>query len=353
MITRAKFQNFKALRDVEVTFDSRLTVIVGPNGSGKTSVLRVISLLGQVAAGYSAENVLMGEFAPSLTHSGDPAKPQILEATSSIGDGPAVTIRIVVTNAGGSQKIITDVTVPSNGNTQGVKSPQAAPDNALRKLTFLQLDARKIATPSIINQLPPVTAPDGQGAASTLAYLDRLQRPRFRQAVEALKRVIPNVTDLRIDYDTTGGGVRDSLLFDFQGAPGVRAGSASTGTLLVAGLLSVIFGPASPHVILLDDLDYALHPKGQMELVELLHDLLDAFPELQIIATAHSPYILDRLRPNEVRVMALNDDGSAVCKPLTDHPDFERWKDAMSPGEFWSTFYEDWLTKSRTPQTVP
>jgi hypothetical protein len=33
MITRAKFENFKALRDVEITFDSRLTVLVGPNCS--------------------------------------------------------------------------------------------------------------------------------------------------------------------------------------------------------------------------------------------------------------------------------------------------------------------------------
>jgi hypothetical protein len=49
----------------------------------------------------------------------------------------------------------------------------------------------------------------------------------------------------------------------------------------------------------------------------------------------------------------LNDDGSAMCKPLTDHPDFERWKESMSPGEFWSTFYEDWLTKTREPQPVP
>lgn len=34
MITRAKFQNFKALRDVEITFDSRLTecVRVGRGG---------------------------------------------------------------------------------------------------------------------------------------------------------------------------------------------------------------------------------------------------------------------------------------------------------------------------------
>ena len=47
MIHRAKFQNFKALRDVEVTFDSRLTVLVGPNGSGKTSVLQGVHALSQ------------------------------------------------------------------------------------------------------------------------------------------------------------------------------------------------------------------------------------------------------------------------------------------------------------------
>ena len=49
MITRAKFKNFKALRDVEITFDSRLTVLVGPNGSGKTSVLEGIYFLGRYA----------------------------------------------------------------------------------------------------------------------------------------------------------------------------------------------------------------------------------------------------------------------------------------------------------------
>src|SRR5579859_3305801 len=49
MIHRAKFQNFKALRDVEVTFDSRLTVLVGPNGSGKSSVLQGIHYLTQLA----------------------------------------------------------------------------------------------------------------------------------------------------------------------------------------------------------------------------------------------------------------------------------------------------------------
>ncbi len=48
MITRAKFQNFKALKDAEITFDERLTVIVGPNGSGKSSILKGIYWMSQV-----------------------------------------------------------------------------------------------------------------------------------------------------------------------------------------------------------------------------------------------------------------------------------------------------------------
>jgi predicted ATPase len=124
----------------------------------------------------------------------------------------------------------------------------------------------------------------------------------------------------------------------------------SSGTLFALGLLTVVLGPDSANVVLLDDLDHGLHPRAQLELIGVFRKLIDDNPELQIIATAHSPYILDRLQPNEVRVMSLRDDGAAVCVPLTDHPEFERWRDAMSPGEFWSTFYEDWLTRKPEPQ---
>ena len=111
------------------------------------------------------------------------------------------------------------------------------------------------------------------------------------------------------------------------------------------GLLSVILGPEQPSLILLDDLDHRLHPKTQMRLVDLLHKLLDKFKDLQIIATAHSPYILDNLKGNEVRVMALEDDGAVTCARLEDHPKYPKWKDSMSPGEFWSHAGEDWIKK--------
>ena len=68
-------------------------------------------------------------------------------------------------------------------------------------------------------------------------------------------------------------------------------------------------------------------------------------PDLQIIATTHSPYMVDSLRPEEVRMTTLNDDGTVACGKLVDHPKFEQWKNEMAPGEMWSMFGEKWVSK--------
>ncbi len=44
MIQTLRLQNFKGIRDVEVGLE-RLTVFVGPNGSGKTSLLQGLELM--------------------------------------------------------------------------------------------------------------------------------------------------------------------------------------------------------------------------------------------------------------------------------------------------------------------
>jgi predicted ATP-binding protein involved in virulence len=53
--------------------------------------------------------------------------------------------------------------------------------------------------------------------------------------------------------------------------------------------------------------------------------LLELFPDLQIVATSHSPYLIDHFDPKEVRLMIADDTGSVRCARLSDHPDFERW----------------------------
>ncbi|HYH66124.1 MAG TPA: AAA family ATPase, partial [Urbifossiella sp.] len=110
-----------------------------------------------------------------------------------------------------------------------------------------------------------------------------------------------------------------------------------------------LHAPARPNLVLLDDLDRGLHPKAQRELIGLLRSVLDSDPELQFVATTHSPYLLGSMEPNEVRMTHLNDAGATVCDSLTHHPKFEKWKDEMSAGEMWSLFGEKWVVGQEVP----
>jgi predicted ATP-dependent endonuclease of OLD family len=191
-----------------------------------------------------------------------------------------------------------------------------------------------------------------------------LNRPdTFTELLEALRNVIPQVKrvrlslaevkrqeveTLRIDEDAIARTIHRTysghrLLFDLNGAANISSQGASEGTLLVLGLLTVLFSNPRPKLILLDDLDRGLHPKAQKDLVAQLRKLQEQDPELQIIATSHSPYLVDHLDPKEVRLSTVLPDGGIRFAELTQHPEFERWKEVMRPGEFWSTVGEGWV----------
>lgn len=53
----------------------------------------------------------------------------------------------------------------------------------------------------------------------------------------------------------------------------------------------------TPGVVLIDELDLHLHPLWQREVVD---DLRKVFPEMQFVATTHSPFIIQSLQKNEL-----------------------------------------------------
>jgi hypothetical protein len=133
------------------------------------------------------------------------------------------------------------------------------------------------------------------------------------------------------------------VLLDTSSGDGIPLDLASEGTVIALGLMTLLHGSHPPRTLLMDDLDRALHPRAQQELVAVLRDTMKSRPELQIIATSHSPFLLDVLEFREVRVTSLADDGSVLCAPLGNHPDFEKWKHQVHPGELWSADLESWL----------
>jgi hypothetical protein len=245
--------------------------------------------------------------------------------------------------------------------------PRAAVEPA-RRTVFLRLNAATLAKPSYSEDDPPRMESTGAGLASVLAFMalndpqgfkdlvamawpliPRLRRIRFRKAtVYRTEREL-----VRFGRDTVERRSRrpyqgELILFDFEHAEKVSARTASEGTMLMLGLLTVLLGPARPRILLLDDIEHGLHPLAQKQVVGVIGQVLEKHADLQLLATAHSPYLLDHLSPEQVRIMAAGPDGHARCGRLTDHPKFVKWKEEMSPGEMWSLFGDKWLVEKET-----
>jgi predicted ATPase len=119
----------------------------------------------------------------------------------------------------------------------------------------------------------------------------------------------------------------------------------SDGTLLTLGLLTLLWSPSNPQLIMLDDIEAGLHPLAQRQLMQILKDFAEKHDK-QIILTSHSPYIVDALEPENVWVMDMDKEGVSHTKRLSDHPDAKRALGVLTTGELWDAEGENWVIEN-------
>lgn len=350
MMSKVSIRNFKCLRDVQIELE-RFTVFVGPNASGKSSILQGLNLLcrsfrdqegsveGELLQAVSRGSSDSVELAAESGGKGyryrnrSPSSPGHPHLAGHIGTAPGQAW------TGGGRGVAPDLNSADWKQwtaNQGNQSP--LPHSVLLRLETSKLTLSNAASPD-----PTVMAPDGTGLHAALASMALNDPDSWQQLQTDLRRIIPTIRRLR--HTKTTMHQPTSLLFDTVGADSLPAQQVSEGTLLVLGLLAALHAPDRPNLVLLDDLDRGLHPKAQKELISLLRGLLETNPDLQMLATTHSPYMLDCMETKGVRITFLQDDGATACASLASHPKFEKWKDEMAPGEMWSLFGERWLVK--------
>jgi predicted ATPase len=373
MIRKVSFRNFKAYRSLDLELEP-FTVLVGPNASGKTTLLEGLHQVSRLAAGMEK-----GERKGSLPKSAQSfgvSAPVELAISGRWRDTEGVA-RIVDRQTIEPGELSPGVSISGEWNGRPFPEPQAfeglpsrhfspPPSEfcaALSSTAVLRFEPRILAEASYSEEPIPSLRSDGSGLASVLAYLKLSQDEVFDQIELALKQVVPAVKRIRIEraevprpqetfYEPgviSRSDVKlwgNQVVLDMRGAKGVNANAAGEGTLMALALLTVLMGPTHPRLVLLDDIELSLHPAAQAKLIEVLRAIQKRDPELQIVATSHSPFILNYLDPKEVRMTFLAENGFARCEKLTAHPEFEKWKDLMSPGEFWSTVGESWVAKA-------
>lgn len=185
----------------------------------------------------------------------------------------------------------------------------------------------------------------GFGLATLLLHLASNHTEAYLKLQKDLAAVVPGFQRLYVKQIGKSGHTYYGLELVFNGAGQISAEYASEGTLFALGLLAALHSPEMPTIVLLDDLDRGLHLSAQYELVEAIRRVQAQRPELQVIATSHSPVLVDSFRAEEVRVMSLDENGHAQARPLTEMPDFPKWSRALQPGEMWANFGEKWVTE--------
>ncbi len=360
MLTELRLSHFKNHTDTVLTDLRRLSVIVGPNGVGKSSVLEAmydLHLLGALPPSKVFDP--SGAAAPGRIARGEGTSFQV-HAFGTTADRPwDVDLRYALDN--GAWKDSVSIAWEGGGGPveYGPTGLLNVPDwlkQGLRTALLFRLEPSALRAPSYPAVLPPRMDADGYGLPSVVSYLMRTDPAAHRQLTERLREVVPPVLDLRanpveiplrkrrqlriddrvVPFDTEDTVVGDELLFDTIDGRGIPGSSQSDGTLLALGVLTALSMPNQAKVILLDDLETGVHPAAQRHLVRVLRKLLEVDPELQIIATTHSPYILDELGPDEVWVLGRSSEGVVGAKRLADHPKAEDALRVLTTGELWS-----------------
>jgi predicted ATPase len=351
MIRNVRIHNFKGHAETALDI-GRLTVLVGDNASGKTSVLEALHLMSRMADG--PVQVLSGDwYPPEFVRRGSEggitlemdgltrAKWEIridLAADAPSLENPSPGWSVGLT---GKREISLNGTAKARDGSGTTGPGWDAIAQTLGRAGVYHLLPTKIAAPAHSDEADVAIEEDGTNTAVVLAAMKLGDDENFARVEAAARTLIPIIERIRIQrapLSRRDSKIGNRIHFDFRGTPNVPAHGASHGTLVVVSLLTILHSKNRPNLILLDDLDHALHPRAQMELMRLLNDLISKpeFADLQIVATTHSPYIVDQLDPSDVYAFALRDNGTVAAKKLSEHPAAAESKGKLAAGQLWS-----------------
>ena len=323
MLKSVQFKNYKALEDAELPL-GRFTLLVGPNGSGKTTALTAIA----------AARKGNGNFDDLLT--------------ARHRDCPDTQV-VVKLHWGNPYEGAFWRTVWTEGNRTQVESNPTQPTGASREYLAAQLDgirifslqANSIAAPVA---LQPHVELNGQGAGLA-GVLDRLrdhELERYDDLNRELGDWLPEFD--RIAFDVPSKGIRSFSLRTRDSGHKIAATDLSHGTLFALALLTLSYLPDPPPIVCLEDPDQGIHPRLLRRVQDAIYRL--AYPEnfddkrdpVQVIATTHSPYFLDLFKdhPEEV-VIAEKTQHGVQFQRLSDLPNVSEILADAPLGHVWYT----------------
>ena len=379
-------ENFKALRSTGAVRLKPLSVIIGNNGSGKSSLMeavetyvRVLNTDVDAAMDYwqGFEHIRHKSAQPLQTSDITPAKQHnaMRIALKVVVDADIAKLRMDINTRdssnllyiqkeqcemGASNVIRTAVSKSENQSLGIVSSTNLQADiqsalktissgesllpylgpldkvtRGLREMLFLRLN------PDTIGQLQSVKrserriqlASDGSNVAEYLIDLRERSPSAFEQVTQALRYVLPYAIDVEPTV-LNAGVLRRSYVQLLEGKYEIPGWLMSSGSLRVLPLIATLLDPEPPSVIFIEEVENGLDPRT----VGLVVDLMRAAAKsgrTQVIATTHSPYLLDMLDLDDVLLCERGPKGPAFSWPAG-HTEMKAWRNRFLPGKLYT-----------------
>ncbi|WP_413801416.1 AAA family ATPase [Streptomyces iranensis] len=361
-------ENFRSLRRISLPLGG-LTVLVGPNGVGKTNVLKVFSFLADIIkldlepalsiqGGFDEVAFWGGDKPPTTmriaikatwTTNSSLQAPDEYELTVNRraasgrersytlsrrekfqfkrrqGRGRRITIsgeRATVTDTRpaqesekkfGIQRLSSGLsTLPRLATSEGGNEVARVAER-LSSFHVFNMEVEAARRPSRMTGHPVPLDFDAGNLAGFLFWLQKDQ-DTWDRLLEDAKTVLPNLE--HIVFDATGGAAHEVAVHLQE--RGLRRSTpladASYGTVRLLGLLALLYNPNPPALTCVEEIDHGLHPQALELLVQRLRE---ASERSQFLVATHSPALVDRLRPEEFVVCERDELGASSIPALT------------------------------------
>jgi len=342
-IESLRVENYRALRKVELDKLTPMTVLLGPNGSGKSTIFDVFNFLSECfryglrhawdRRGRGRELKTRGSDGPivfDLKYRERPKTP-IITYHLAIDEGPkgpevleewlqwrrgrhGQPFRFLEFRRGVGRAVSGELPdIEDKRRETELRSPDLIAANTLGQLSEHPRVAalREFITDWYVSYLfidqtrsQPEAGPaerlsrNGENLSNVIQYLKEQHPERLEAIFSVLRQRVPRLE--RVDAEPMPDG---RLLLQLKDAPfekPVLARFASDGTLKLLAYLILLYDPNPPRFIGIEEPENFLHPRL---LPELANECRKAAEHSQLLITSHSPFLLNAMRAEEVRVL--------------------------------------------------
>ncbi|MBM4402954.1 MAG: AAA family ATPase [Candidatus Cloacimonetes bacterium] len=171
---------------------------------------------------------------------------------------------------------------------------------------------------------------NGKKLASFIRSMDKNQREKL---IALIKDIIPNIDSIDTVIKGRPGWV-EMVLKEAYGDNNFKISSAhiSDGMLRIIAFATLAQMPSEGGLILLDEIEDGVNPYISEKVIKILYDYVKQ-GNRQILFTTHSTVFLDDVKPDDIRLVFRDVDGSIAVTKAFENERIKELLEFMKPGE--------------------